>query len=135
MHHEECDDLSGFSELELSHVMKYFPSIKSHTVKHSDRIQSYVNLMYPFDPEVALEKLSAVLVDSSKIQVSFGFLLQHKQTGKMRYFHPSANNSGIFDPPPLVQDLTDLKQVVKNVTDVDASSHSFLHRQTLSALY
>ena len=128
MHHEECDDLSDFSELELSHVMKYFPSIKSHTVKHSDRIQSYVNLMYPFDPEVALEKLSAVLVDSSKIQVSFGFLLQHKQTGKMRYFHPSANNSGIFDPPPLVQDLTDLKQVVKNVTDVDASSHAFLHR-------
>ena len=38
-----------------------------------------------------------------KINVSFGFILRHMETGELRYYHSSQNNSRFFDVPHLIR--------------------------------
>jgi hypothetical protein len=41
-----------------------------------------------------------------KINVSFGFILKHRATEELRFFHPS-NNTLLFETPMLVANETD----------------------------
>lgn len=42
-------------------------------------------------------------VHDFKLNVSFGYILENTQTAELRFFHPSDNNTAIFDTPRLLR--------------------------------
>ena len=46
-----------------------------------------------------------------KINVSFGFILLHMETGELRYYHSSQNNSRFFDVPHLIRTEEDWRKL------------------------
>jgi hypothetical protein len=45
-----------------------------------------------------------------KINVSLGFILRHMETGELRYYHSSQNNSRFFYVPHLIRTEEDLEK-------------------------
>ena len=45
-----------------------------------------------------------------KINLSFGFILRIVDTGELRYYHSSQNNSRLFDVPHLIRTEEDLEK-------------------------
>jgi hypothetical protein len=45
-----------------------------------------------------------------KINLSFGFILRNVETGELRYYHSSQNNSRFFDAPHLIRTEEDLER-------------------------
>jgi TRAP-type C4-dicarboxylate transport system substrate-binding protein len=45
-----------------------------------------------------------------EINVLFGFSLRHMETGELRYYHSSLNNSRFFDVPHLIRTEEDLEK-------------------------
>jgi hypothetical protein len=45
-----------------------------------------------------------------EINVLFGFILRHMETGELRYYHSSLNNSRFFDVPHLIRTEEDLEK-------------------------
>jgi len=54
-----------------------------------------------------------------KINVSFGFFLRHMETGKLRYYHSSQNNSRVFDVPHLIRTEEDLERYLDELQGQD----------------
>jgi hypothetical protein len=46
-----------------------------------------------------------------KINLSFGFILRNVETGELRYYHSSQNNSRFFDAPHLIRTEEDLERL------------------------
>jgi hypothetical protein len=54
-----------------------------------------------------------------KINVSFGFILRHMETGELRYYHSSQNNSRFFDVPHLIRTEEDLEKFLDELQGQD----------------
>ena len=54
-----------------------------------------------------------------KISVSFGFFLRHMETGELRYYHSSQNNSRFFDVPHLIRTEEDLERFLDELQGQD----------------
>ena len=54
-----------------------------------------------------------------KINVSFGFILRHMETGELRYYHSSQNNSRLFDVPHLIRTEEDLETFLDELQGQD----------------
>jgi len=54
-----------------------------------------------------------------KINVSFGFFLRHMETGELRYYHSSQNNSRFFDVPHLIRTEEDLERFLDELQGQD----------------
>jgi hypothetical protein len=54
-----------------------------------------------------------------KINVSFGFVLRHMETGELRYYHSSQNNSRIFYVPHLIRTEEDLERFLDELQGQD----------------
>ena len=52
---------------------------------------------------------------SFKVNMSYGFILRHTETGLLRYFHSSANNHRYFDQPHLITNQDDMDRFMKAV--------------------
>ena len=62
-----------------------------------------------------------------KINVAFGFILQKRDTGELKFFHPS-NNTMLFDTPKLVQNVDDRRKLEDDVEQQDAFEYARLQR-------
>ena len=69
--------------------------------------------------------------------ISWAFVLVHKETGEYRYFHASPNNARYLDRPMLVRNATDFDRFVKSVTYLPAVEQFLLEGRddTKYALY
>ena len=54
-----------------------------------------------------------------RLNVSFGFILRNNETGELQYFHPSHNNTRLFEEPFLISNAQDLHQVYDALGNVD----------------
>jgi hypothetical protein len=54
-----------------------------------------------------------------KINVSFGFILRHMETGELRYYHSSQNNSRFFDVLHLIRTEEDLEKFLDELQGQD----------------
>ena len=54
-----------------------------------------------------------------KINVSFGFILRNVETGELRYYHPSQNNSRLFYVPHLIRTEEDLDKFLADLSRQD----------------
>ena len=64
----------------------------------------------------------------AKINLSFGFILRHLETGELRYFHPSQNNGRVFPSPETIASEADLNRLVERVREIDVLQMGF-HRR------
>ena len=51
-----------------------------------------------------------------KINVSFGFILRHMETGELRYYHSSQNNARFLDVPHLIRTEEDLERFLEELS-------------------
>jgi hypothetical protein len=54
-----------------------------------------------------------------KINLSFGFILRNVETGELRYYHSSQNNSGFVDVPHLIRTEEDLERFLEELSRHD----------------
>jgi hypothetical protein len=53
---------------------------------------------------------------------SFGFILRNVETGELRYYHSSQNNSRFFDAPHLIRTEEDLERFLEELSRQVTSS-------------
>ena len=63
-----------------------------------------------------------------KLQCSIGFILQHKTSHKLRYFHSSANNTQLLQTPKNVGKLSELLKVGKTISELDLAQFAINKR-------
>ena len=62
-----------------------------------------------------------------KINVAFGFILQKRDTGELKFFHPS-NNTMLFETPKLIQNTNDRRKLEDDAEQQDAFEYARLQR-------
>ena len=62
-----------------------------------------------------------------KINVAFGFILQNRDTDKLKFFHPS-NNTMLFETPRLLDNAGDYRRLVNHIEHEDAFEFARLQR-------
>ena len=65
---------------------------------------------------------------SFKINMSYGFILRHTETGQLRYFHSSANNHRYFDQPHLITNQDDMDRFISAVLLATPLDYAIRHR-------
>ena len=70
----------------------------------------------------ALEDIFRRQSNAFKINLSFSFILQHRETGEFRYFHAS-NNQQILKSPKLIRNQQDLDNLLEFLASQDFPSH------------
>ena len=58
-------------------------------------------------------------ITAFKINLSFGFILRNVETGELRYYHSSQNNSRFFDVPHLIRTEEDLERFLEELSRHD----------------
>jgi hypothetical protein len=89
----------------------------------SNRIQDWFNFrLASYEPEVFARYLAEVFAAQSsvfKLNLSFGFILRHTESGNLQYFHASSNNHSVFDEPFLISNASDLQKVRDGINQLD----------------
>ena len=70
-----------------------------------------------------LKTIRAATNGRFKINVSFGFILKHRATEELRFFHPS-NNTLLFETPMLVANETDFTSLLDRMEREDALEYA-----------
>ena len=92
---------------------------------HHHRVQSVYNIRMrsmtaPQLDDVVRERLARLLSEQShafKINASYGFILQHRLTGELRYYHSSYNNARLWETPVHVRQSSDFQVVLDRLDD------------------
>ncbi|XP_038054118.1 uncharacterized protein LOC119726482 [Patiria miniata] len=58
-----------------------------------------------------------------KINISFGFILRHAETGELRYFHPSYNNAKLFSTAITIGSRDDMDNLILRLEQMDILEH------------
>ena len=100
--------------------------------KHLDmlnvRIDGEVDRLRIPAKETYKEKISTLV----KVNASPGFILKHKTTGELRYYHSSANNLSLFDKPQLVSSYEQFQLFMERILNMDILERTLLHRPNTS---
>ena len=62
-----------------------------------------------------------------KINAAFGFILRDRTSDELKFFHPS-NNTMMFDNPKLIQQSSDIKDLLQDMEKVDILEYARLQR-------
>ncbi len=74
--------------------------------------------MTAYDLGRSLIKIYERQTHAFKINLSFGFIMQHVETNEMRYFRPYDNQT-VLDEPLLISDSSNLKKLIAKLTKMD----------------
>ena len=66
----------------------------------------------PTSPSEALVRVWNDLDCTVKINMSYGVLLRHSTSGRLRYFHASSNNATVFPVARKISNCADLNQLI-----------------------
>ena len=70
----------------------------------------------------AIENIFRRQTNAFKINLSFSFVLQHRETGEFRY-HYASNNDQLLNSPRLIQNQHDLDTLLDFLASQDFPSH------------
>ena len=95
-------------------------------------VESLYNIhMYPgktlFDIGHALQGIYDRQRHAFKINVTFGFIMRHVETGRFRYFRPY-DNVNVFDAPILISRRSDIGTVLKKLRTMDVMAEMAKNR-------
>ena len=95
------------------------PSVKKGTLREVFHfpIEEYAGV------EDYLTEVKAATSGRVKINVSFGFILKHRDSEEMRFFHPS-NNNLLFKKPMPVNTEEDYQSVLDKIDEQDALEYA-----------
>ena len=86
---------------------------------------------FPIDNYTGAEECLAVVRGENagriKINLCFGFILRHRESDELRFFHPS-NNTLLFEVPMLVNNEGDYESVLERIDRQDALEYARLQR-------
>ena len=111
---------------ELSEVYNTkWPSIRSS--RYNRRYQDILNCRLlrvagdtdPTPPSEALIRVWNNLDCAVKVNVSYGVLLRHSTSGRLRYFHASSNNATVFPVARTISNRADLNQLLETFEGLD----------------
>ena len=107
--------------------VKNFPRIRdSETLNRRSRIYlRYLN--HSNSPLIesiahAIEDIFYRQTNAFKMNLSFSFILQHRETGEFRY-HYASNNNQILNSPRLIRNQKDLENLLDHLASKDFPSH------------
>ena len=107
--------------------VKNFPRIRdSETLNRRSRIYlRYLN--HSNSPLIetiahAIEDIFYRQTNAFKMNLSFSFILQHRETGEYRY-HYASNNNQILNSPRLIRNQQDLENLLDHLASKDFPSH------------
>ena len=70
-----------------------------------------------------LQEMAANYADKIKVNVAFGFILQERTTGELKFFHPS-NNTMLFEAPRVLANPNDFHKLVEDIENQDAVEYA-----------
>ena len=68
----------------------------------------------------------------SKLNCSYGVVLQHKVTGEMRYYHSSSNNATLFEKPMTIATEDQVEDFFKEMSEIDLRERIIMRRPNTS---
>ena len=110
---------------------KHWNTIKS-SVKHGLLKDVYhFPLLTTTDREIVsrLQELTANYSSKIKVNVAFGFILQERTSGLLKFFHPS-NNTMLFDAPRVLANPNDFNKLIDDIEQQDAKEYARSQRPT-----
>ena len=84
------------------------------------------------DPGERLVRVWNSLQSALKVNVSFGVVLRHQITGRLRYYHSSSNNSTVYPTARSLTSRADLNSLVDDFRALDYAQHGLNRRQNSS---
>ena len=63
-----------------------------------------------------------------KMNISYGLVLRHNETGELRYFHPSQNNAQFFRMPLVIATEKDMEAFIGKIHDGDPAGFGIEQR-------
>jgi G:T-mismatch repair DNA endonuclease (very short patch repair protein) len=102
----------------LTVVRNNWGSIKTCFHLRPKRIQDYYNFRYPVERGELL-KMFRRQNTACKIQVSFGLILRHVESGRLKYFHSCQNNSRLFEQPLFISTEKQFIEMLDKMTALD----------------
>ena len=84
------------------------------------------------DPGDRLVRVWNGLQFSLKVNVSFGVVLRHQVTGRLRYYHSSSNNATIYPTARALTSRADLNSFVDDFRALDYAQHGLFRRENSS---
>jgi hypothetical protein len=134
---QALDNNENPSELEEL-LMRNWSSIRTSVYRRT--YQDILNCrLYQLDGEEPLPQPSDLLPrvwreygHSTKINVSFGFILRHTVSGRLRYFHSSSNNATVFQVAQMISNNTSLTELIRKVEAYDIASNALAQRPNTS---
>ena len=112
----EC--LYDCEEDELECIQRNWTSIRTHTIHqkltdiYNERITDLTDL------KKIIESIFKLQTSSFKINLAFGFILRHNETGEVRYYYPSQHGF-VFQEPLLIANHEDLENLLNKLADTD----------------
>ena len=119
--------LLGDAKRSLFH--RRYPAIQTRQREQAlPRISTYNFRIPPTDGVAAslrhLETVHLRLAHGYKLNASIGTIMAHKVSGRMRYFHPSANNYRLLVSPATVEQIEDLGSLQDLVDGQSRTDHA-----------
>ena len=111
-------------------LREHWASVRTHYWT-GRRIQDMYNFRLVGQPEIDVNDALRMIFRlrcRAKINLSFGFILRHTETGQLRYFHASQNNARLFPTPETVASEQDMERVMKRVRGTDVLQYGFQRR-------
>ena len=118
--------LADRPDAEQELIRQNWVSIKNYS--HAGKTQSVYNIRLlgaGSSSDEITSKLKSIFESqksSFKINCSVGSVLRNKDSGRLRYYHASANNHRMFEPQQ-IQNLEDLKTFIAKLGNVDFSQN------------
>lgn len=112
-------------EEELSAIYKQFSRYISSKIKLGrlmDRYNIQISSLSISELVYQFKKVFRSQKNAFKVNISMGFILQHKTTGEYRFNWSSQNNQLLFDKPSLIRNSGDKEIFIRNLESLSLSS-------------
>ena len=135
-HQEEAEmtDLKESGVLEEEIVKLYeenWEAIKTHQYEGNNQTMYNLRWSRPNhtpDWEETLMPIFHAQNKHFKINLSHSFILQHRESQKVRFFHASQNNARVFDHPRIINNQKDFYYFLSDLQETDIVEHAKQHR-------
>ena len=86
------------------------------------------------DIEEHLAEVFRLHDEAFKLNISFGFIMTHIETGENQYFYP-ARNQTLLDKPVRITQSSDVTTLLQHLKDKDILEHVHQHKMEVNAYY
>ncbi len=104
---------------------KHFNSIRTRVTRGKIKDVYHFLIKDTYDQKMAKRHFMEIKDDQKgnfKMNLAFGFILRNLETGELRFFHPSQNNT-ILDVPVRISDQNDVTDIADKLDQDDIFSY------------